>query len=69
MIRLLLLTWALYAGHSPAPGPRHRHEVCPGATYFYERHHPKPAWANKMVVVCTIENHVFLREAKEKEHE
>jgi hypothetical protein len=39
-----------------------RHEICPGATHFYEKHHPRPAWAERMVVVCVVGNHVFLKE-------
>lgn len=63
MINLLMI-WTLHTNIHRAIPPQTRHEVCPGATYFYERHHPKPAWANKMVVVCVIGNHIFLREKK-----
>ena len=44
--------------------PVKRCEICPGATYFYEKHHPRPAWADRMVVVCVVGNHVFLKEKK-----
>lgn len=61
MIGLLLLMLALRAD-PPRAAPHRPREVCPGATYFYERHHPQPYWAKNMVVVCTIQNHIFLRE-------
>lgn len=61
MITLLLAILALHTSH-PRVRPHPHHDVCPGATYFYERHHPAPYWAKNMIVVCTIQNHIFLKE-------
>lgn len=65
MISLLLL-WMFHVDHFHAAPVQTRHEVCPGATYFYEKHHPKPDWARKMTVVCVIQNHIFLKEHSSK---
>lgn len=60
MIHFILL-FAIFFSPNHIYSRGHRREVCPGATYFYERHHPQPAWARNMVVVCVIQDHVFLR--------
>ncbi|HEX7646349.1 MAG TPA: hypothetical protein VF450_02940 [Noviherbaspirillum sp.] len=50
------------AGEIPPHQSQHRHEVCPGATYFYSG--KPPAWARHMRVVCRIGDHVFLTDNK-----
>jgi spore germination cell wall hydrolase CwlJ-like protein len=63
---VLILALALMTTPALSQAPAHRTpEICPGATYFYERHHPKPYWAKRMVVVCTVGDHIFLKERKQ----
>ncbi len=37
--------------------------ACAQATHFYHVDTPRPAWADGMAEVCTVDSHVFLREA------
>lgn len=39
-----------------------RHEVCPGATYFYSG--KPPVWAHSKRVLCRIGRHVFLTDKR-----
>jgi hypothetical protein len=58
---LALLVCMLLSGLDFPPfRPAHRHEVCPGATYFYEIGTPRPRWASHMTIACVIGHHVFL---------
>jgi spore germination cell wall hydrolase CwlJ-like protein len=43
-------------------------EVCPGATHFYSGT-KKPAWANKMRLVCVIGGHKFYAPIKHPKKE
>lgn len=69
MLGLALLFLAIHpTGHQQVPrhtahhAHYHHGAVCPGATHFYEKHHPAPYWAKDMVVVCVIQDHIFFRE-------
>lgn len=62
---LMLLLATAFAPVQPA---RHRAEVCPGATYFYEIHHPKPYWVKHATFVCRIGDHVFYKESSHDRH-
>lgn len=64
---LALIVWCATLGAANAIPPHpshHRHEVCPGAVYFYSG--KPPAWAKRKRVACKIGDHVFLTDQPRK---
>jgi hypothetical protein len=58
MIGALCLADSLSPRNVPAHHHVHRHEICPGAEYFYSG--PPPDWAKDKRVVCRIGRHTFV---------
>lgn len=65
MVLSVLLMLAVSAHAAPV---HRRPEICPGATYFYEIHHPKPYWVKHATFVCRIGYHAFYKESSHDRH-